>query len=177
METQQDINYNRIADAIDFYRTHLTQQPRLEQAAAHVHISPFHFQRMFKEWAGVTPKQFLQYLSLEHAKGILKEHQATLFDTAEETGLSGTSRLHDLFIKVEGMTPGEYKNGGEQLRINYSFAESPFGNLIGATQLHIAPSFALPHHAGSSPRLRGSAPIWWRGWMCKLNRVPASVNG
>ncbi|MDP4252248.1 MAG: helix-turn-helix domain-containing protein, partial [Bacteroidota bacterium] len=130
METQQDINYNRIADAIDFYRTHFKEQPSLEQAAAHVHISPFHFQRMFKEWAGVTPKQFLQYLSLAHAKGILKDHQATLFDTAEETGLSGTSRLHDLFIKVEGMTPGEYKNGGEQLRINYSFAESPFGNII-----------------------------------------------
>ncbi|HZK63032.1 MAG TPA: methylated-DNA--[protein]-cysteine S-methyltransferase [Puia sp.] len=130
METQQDINYNRIADAIDFYRTRFRQQPSLEQAAEHVHISPFHFQRMFKEWAGVTPKQFLQYLSLEHAKGILKENQATLFDAAEETGLSGTSRLHDLFIKVEGMTPGEYKNGGEQLRINYSFAESPFGNII-----------------------------------------------
>jgi AraC family transcriptional regulator of adaptative response/methylated-DNA-[protein]-cysteine methyltransferase len=130
METQKDINYNRIADAIDFYRTHFRQQPSLEQAAEHVHISPFHFQRMFKEWAGVTPKQFLQYLSLEYAKGILKENQATLFDAAEETGLSGTSRLHDLFIKVEGMTPGEYKNGGEQLRINYSFAESLFGNII-----------------------------------------------
>jgi AraC family transcriptional regulator of adaptative response/methylated-DNA-[protein]-cysteine methyltransferase len=130
METQQEINYHRIAEAIDFYRLHFKQQPSLEEAAEHVHISPFHFQRMFKEWAGVTPKQFLQYLSLEHAKGMLKETQATLFDTAEETGLSGTSRLHDLFIKVEGMTPGEYKNGGEQLHINYSFAECPFGTLI-----------------------------------------------
>lgn len=130
METQQNINYDRIAEAIDFYRTHFRRQPSLEQAAEHVHISPFHFQRMFKEWAGVTPKQFLQYLSLEHAKALLKGNQASLFDAAEDTGLSGTSRLHDLFIKVEGMTPGEYKNGGEQLHINYSFAESPFGNLI-----------------------------------------------
>jgi len=88
---------------------------------------------MFKEWAGVTPKQFLQYLSLEHAKGMLKETQASLFDAAIETGLSGTGRLHDLFIKVEGMTPGEYKNGGEQLHIHYSFAESPFGTLIVAS--------------------------------------------
>ncbi|MEO6963194.1 MAG: methylated-DNA--[protein]-cysteine S-methyltransferase [Puia sp.] len=130
METQQDINYNRIAEAIDFYRIHFKQHPSLEQAAEHVHISPFHFQRMFKEWAGVTPKQFLQYLTVAHAKVILKEKQATLFDAAEDTGLSGTSRLHDLFIKIEGMTPGEYKNGGELLHINYSFAETPFGNLI-----------------------------------------------
>lgn len=135
METQQDINYSRIAEAINFYKLHFRQQPSLEEAAEHVHISPFHFQKMFKEWAGVTPKKFLQYLSLEHAKGMLKESQATLFDTAVETGLSGPSRLHDLFIKVEGMTPGEFKNGGEQLHINYSFAESPFGTLIvGSTQ-------------------------------------------
>ena len=133
METQQEINYNRIAAAIDFYRNNFREQPSLEDAAEHVHLSPFHFQRMFREWAGVTPKQFLQYLSLEHAKHILKGEQVTLSDAAFETGLSGTGRLHDLFIKVEGMTPGEYKNGGEQLTINYSFAESPFGQIIVAS--------------------------------------------
>jgi len=133
METQQDINYNRIAEAIDFYRLNFKDQPGLEAVAEHIHVSPFHFQRMFKEWAGVTPKQFLQYLSLEHAKGILKGQGATLLDTAFETGLSGTGRLHDLFIKVEGMTPGEYKNGGDQLTINYSYAESPFGTILVAS--------------------------------------------
>lgn len=132
METQQAINYKRIADAIAYYRAHFKLQPSLEEAAEHVHLSVFHFQRMFREWAGVTPKQFLQYLSLEHAKGMLKS-SATLFDTAHETGLSGTGRLHDLFIRMEGMTPGEYKNGGEQLHINYSFAESPFGTVIVAS--------------------------------------------
>ena len=133
METQQEINYHRIAEAIDFYKDHFSEQPSLEKVAQHVHISPFHFQRMFREWAGVTPKQFLQYLSVEHAKEIIKETRASLLDTAFETGLSGTGRLHDLFIKVEGMTPGEYKNGGQQLSINYSFAESPFGIIIVAS--------------------------------------------
>ena len=133
METQQELNYNRIASAIDFYRNNFKLQPSLEEAAAHVHLSPFHFQRMFKEWAGVTPKQFLQYISLQHAREILKEPKATLMDAAYETSLSGTSRLHDLFIKIEGMTPGEYKNGGEKLSINYSFAESPFGNILVAS--------------------------------------------
>lgn len=133
METQQELDYNRIAEAIEFFRLNYKRQPTLEEAAEHVHLSPFHFQRMFKDWAGVTPKQFLQYISVEHAKGILKDKQASLFETAYETGLSGTGRLHDLFMKIEGMTPGEYKNGGEQLTINYSFAESPFGTLLVAS--------------------------------------------
>lgn len=133
METQKEIDYNRIAEAIQFLRLNFKSQPSLDEAAEHVHLSPFHFQRMFQDWAGVTPKQFLQYISVQHAKEMLKETKATLFDTAIETGLSGTGRLHDLFMKVEGMTPGEYKNGGELLRINYSFAESPFGTLIVAS--------------------------------------------
>lgn len=133
METQQEIDYKRIEAAISFVKENFKNQPNLDQVAEHVNLSPFHFQRMFQQWAGVTPKQFLQYLSVEHAKGILKNTGATLFDTAFETGLSGTGRLYDLFVKVEGMTPGEYKNGGAMLQINYSFADSPFGPLIVAS--------------------------------------------
>ncbi|MBS1602390.1 MAG: methylated-DNA--[protein]-cysteine S-methyltransferase [Bacteroidetes bacterium] len=134
MSTQQEINYKRIAEAIAFYKQNFKRQPSLDEVAEHVHLSPFHFQRMFKDWAGVTPKQFLQYLTLEHAKEVLnKEADVTLFDAAFESGLSGTGRLHDLFIKIEGMTPGEYKNGGEELNINYQFADSPFGQLLVAS--------------------------------------------
>jgi AraC family transcriptional regulator of adaptative response/methylated-DNA-[protein]-cysteine methyltransferase len=133
MKQQENINFNRVAEAIEYIRQNFKYQPQLEEVAEKIHLSPFHFQRLFTEWAGTSPKKFLQYISVEHAKKMLKENQATLFETAIETGLSGTSRLHDLFINIEGMTPGEYKNGGENLKINYSFAESPFGNIIVAS--------------------------------------------
>jgi len=133
MNEQQEINYNRIAEAIEYIKTNFKDQPNLDEVAEQVHLSPFHFQRLFSEWAGTTPKKFLQYTSIEHAKKLLKDQQTTLFDTAFETGLSGTGRLHDLFVNIEGMTPAEYKNGAKNLSINYSFAESPFGNLIVAT--------------------------------------------
>ena len=134
MQAQQQINYNRIAEAIEYINTHFKEQPNLNEVAKKIHLSPFHFHRLFTEWAGTSPKKFLQFASVEYAKKILKENQATLFEAAYETGLSGTSRLHDLFINIEGMTPAEYKSGGKNLAINYSFAESPFGNIIaGAT--------------------------------------------
>lgn len=142
MKAQDEINFNRIAEAINYIQTNFKDQPSLEQIAEKVNLSPFHFQRLFSEWAGTSPKRFLQYISINYAKKLLKENQASLFETALETGLSGTSRLHDLFVNIEGMTPGEYKNGGESLSINYSFAESPFGNiLVASTQkgiCHIA---------------------------------------
>jgi AraC family transcriptional regulator, regulatory protein of adaptative response / methylated-DNA-[protein]-cysteine methyltransferase len=132
MNTQQ-VNYERIATAIDFIRNNFKDQPDLDQVAAEIHLSPFHFQKMFSEWAGVSPKKFLQYLTVEHAKNILRQNKATNADIAFETGLSGTGRLHDLFVSIEGMTPGEYKNGGQDLVINYSFAESPFGQILVAS--------------------------------------------
>jgi AraC family transcriptional regulator of adaptative response/methylated-DNA-[protein]-cysteine methyltransferase len=133
MSTQEIINYQRITEAINYIKVNFKSQPNLDEVAEKVNMSPFHFQRLFTDWAGISPKKFLQYLSLEYAKGILKDKQATLFDTAFETGLSGTGRLHDLFINIEGMTPAEYKNGGKELSINYSFAETPFGNIIVAS--------------------------------------------
>lgn len=133
MSSQEMINYERIASAITYISGHFKDQPDLDQVAAQVHMSPFHFQRIFREWAGVSPKKFLQYLSLDYAKSIIKEPGSSLADTAIETGLSGPGRLHDLFVQIEGMTPGEYKQGGAALMIHYSFAESPFGNMIVAS--------------------------------------------
>lgn len=133
MTEQQNINYARIAEAIEYIKTNFKEQPNLDEVAKKVHLSPFHFQRIFSEWAGTSPKKFLQYTTVEYVKTLLKENQATLFETAYETGLSGTSRLHDLFINIEGMTPAEFKNGGRNLSINYSFAESPFGNILVAS--------------------------------------------
>lgn len=130
MNTQEQLNYYRIAEAISYLQENFKTQPDLDLIAEKVNLSPFHFQRLFTEWAGVSPKKFLQYLSLSYAKDMLKNEQATLFDVALETGLSGTGRLHDLFVNIEGMTPGEYKNGGENLVINYNFHHTPFGNLL-----------------------------------------------
>ena len=133
MADQQQINYGRIAQAIDYIKHHFKDQPSLEDIAGAVNLSPFHFQRLFTDWAGVSPKKFIQYLSVEYAKKLLKNEQPSLLEAAHQVGLSGASRLHDLFINIEGMTPGEFKNGGEKLCINYCFAESPFGKLIVAS--------------------------------------------
>ena len=127
------LNYDRIAKAIEYIRDNFKAQPTLEEIAEQVHISPFHFQRLFTEWAGTSPKNFLQYTSIAYAKKLLRENSATLFDAAYETGLSGTGRLHDLFIKIEGMTPAEYRDGGRSLAISYGFYGSPFGEVIVAS--------------------------------------------
>jgi AraC family transcriptional regulator, regulatory protein of adaptative response / methylated-DNA-[protein]-cysteine methyltransferase len=133
MSTQNQIDYERIAKAIAYIRSNFRLQPGLEEVAEEISLSPAHFQKMFSDWAGTSPKKFLQFISLEHAKNLLKDEKASLFDTAYETGLSSTSRLHDLFVKIEGMSPAEYKNGGKSLRINYSFSGSPFGKVIAAS--------------------------------------------
>lgn len=125
-------DYYKIELAIKFILGNFKKQPDLDTVAKQIHLSPFHFQRVFKEWAGISPKRFLQYTSIEYAKQLLAKN-LSLADTSFETGLSGTSRLHDLFIKIEGMTPGEYKNGGDMLTINYSHASSPFGDVLIAS--------------------------------------------
>jgi AraC family transcriptional regulator, regulatory protein of adaptative response / methylated-DNA-[protein]-cysteine methyltransferase len=122
-------DYARIERAIHFIDAHATQQPTLDEVAASTGLSPFHFQRLFTRWAGISPKRFLQYLTLEHAKVLLAERRS-LLETSLAVGLSGTSRLHELFVAITAMTPGEYKQGGSGLRIRYGVHPSPFGEAL-----------------------------------------------
>jgi len=130
---QNYANYHQIAQAIDYIKSHFKDPPSLETIANEMGLSSFHFQRLFTEWAGVSPKKFMQYLSIEYAKQLLKKEQSTVLGPAYKTGFSGASRLHDLFVNIERMTPGEFKDGGATLSINYCFTESPFGKMIIAS--------------------------------------------
>ncbi len=129
---QAQIQFERIRKAIEYIQCNFKDQPNLDEIAAYLHLSPAHFQRLFTEWAGTSPKKFLQYISLTHAKNILKQERS-VFDATFETGLSSTSRLHELFVQIEGMTPAEYKNGGEHLSIHYQFVDTPFGQVLIAS--------------------------------------------
>ena len=119
-------DYETIEEAIHFIEGNFRHQPTLRQIAAHVQMSEFHFQRLFSRWAGISPKRFLQFLTIDYAKKLLKESD-NLLNTAYDAGLSGPSRLHELFITCEAVTPGEFKHQGTGLKISYGFHPSPFG--------------------------------------------------
>src|SRR2546428_3854687 len=126
-------DYERVANVIRFLDRHHIEQPDLNELAAAAGLSPFHFHRLFSAWAGITPKDFLQCLTLSHARELLRRGESVL-DAALDTGLSGPSRLHDLCVSLEAASPGEVKSGGANVVITAGFAESPFGMcLIGET--------------------------------------------
>jgi AraC family transcriptional regulator of adaptative response/methylated-DNA-[protein]-cysteine methyltransferase len=120
-----------MARAIDFIAAHADKQPGLDETAAAAGLSPFHFQRLFSRWVGVSPKRFLQVLTVERAKTLLDEG-APVLAAADGVGLSSGSRLHDHFVSLEAVTPGEYRAGGPGLRIGHGLADSPFGSLFVA---------------------------------------------
>lgn len=122
-------DYARIATAIRFIVQNLENQPTLEQIAGELGLSPCHFQRLFRRWAGVSPKRFLQFLTVEHAKQRLACSQSVL-DTSYELGLSSPARLYDHFVALEAVTPGEYKNRGVGLTLYYGVHPSPFGPIF-----------------------------------------------
>lgn len=128
------MDYARIERALRFLEANHLRRPSLDQVARHVHLSPFHFERLFQRWAGTSPKRFLQYLTKEHAKTLLRDSKS-LLDVACESGLSGAGRLHDLFVSCEAVTPGEYKLRGQDVTIRYGFHPTPFGDcLIARTE-------------------------------------------
>jgi AraC family transcriptional regulator of adaptative response/methylated-DNA-[protein]-cysteine methyltransferase len=127
-------DYGRIEAAIHYLEENFQAQPSLAEIASHVGLSEYHFQRLFSRWAGTSPKRFLQFLTIQHAKKLLAESQSIL-DATYEAGLSSPSRLHDLFVTHEAITPGEYKQKGAGLTIQYGFHDSPFGEcLIALTE-------------------------------------------
>jgi AraC family transcriptional regulator of adaptative response/methylated-DNA-[protein]-cysteine methyltransferase len=126
---QRFLDYLRVEKAISFLQSNYTRQPDLQEVARSVHLSEYHFQRLFTRWAGISPKKFLQYLTLEHAKRSLKESRSVL-DATFDAGLSSPGRLHDLFVAIEAMTPGEFKQSGEGLTIHYGFHPTMFGECL-----------------------------------------------
>ena len=122
-------DYESIAKAIAYIRDNVCQQPSLEQIASRVGLSPWHFQRKFKAWAGVSPKRFLEFLTVQHAKELL-DKSAAILDAALDLGLSGPGRLHEQFVAVEAVTPGQYKQFGSGLKIYHGIHHSPFGLML-----------------------------------------------
>ncbi len=124
-------DYQRIESAINYLRENAPAQPGLRELAEACGLSPYHFQRLFRRWAGVSPKQFLQYLTVQHARQLLEASASTL-EACFEVGLSGPGRLHDHFVTIEAVTPGDVKRLGEGLEIRYGTFESPFGRTFVA---------------------------------------------
>jgi AraC family transcriptional regulator of adaptative response/methylated-DNA-[protein]-cysteine methyltransferase len=122
-------DYERIERAIQFIRSNVKTQPNLDDIASHVGLSPFHLQRLFRRWAGVSPKRFLQYLTVSHAKKMLQESNSVL-DVSYDLGLTSAGRLHDQFVSIEAISPGEFKTGGESIQIHYGIHDSPFGQMF-----------------------------------------------
>jgi AraC family transcriptional regulator of adaptative response/methylated-DNA-[protein]-cysteine methyltransferase len=127
--TAMHTDYQRIARAIRYLERHLEQQPGLDDLAAELDLSPYHCQRLFQRWAGISPKRFLQYLTVEHAKRLLAESNS-LLEASLASGLSGPSRLHDHFVTLEAITPGEFRRRGKGLAIRYGIHDSPFGSML-----------------------------------------------
>ncbi|RFM27479.1 methylated-DNA--[protein]-cysteine S-methyltransferase [Deminuibacter soli] len=119
-------NYYRIEKAIGFLTTHFREQPDLDAIAAQVHMSPYHFQRIFTDWVGISPKKFTQYLTLDYLRHKIRDTE-NMMDAADEAGLSSQSRVNELFVKIEGMSPQQFKSAGKGLEICYGYHATPFG--------------------------------------------------
>ncbi len=134
MDTSIELSqhYKLIEQAIQYIETNVQRQPELEEIASAIGLSEYHFQRLFTNWTGVSPKRFMQFLTKEHAKQLLSQSE-NLLETTHKVGLSSLGRLHDLFVSTEAVTPGEYKSGGAGLTIRYGLHPSPFGKVLIAT--------------------------------------------
>ncbi|MED7774543.1 methylated-DNA--[protein]-cysteine S-methyltransferase [Aeromonas dhakensis] len=166
-------DYARIADAIRFIASQVARQPTLDEIAAHVHLSPFHFQRLFSRWAGVTPKRYLQVLTLERAKALLQESRP-LLEVADTLGLSSGSRLYDHFVQLEAVTPGEYKQRGAGLIIDHGVHDTPFGQAFVALTPRGVCNFSFLDDQAPQTPLAALAHSWPEA---ELREAPSRTRG
>ncbi|HDX8400625.1 TPA: methylated-DNA--[protein]-cysteine S-methyltransferase [Aeromonas dhakensis] len=166
-------DYARIADAIRFIASQVARQPTLDEIAAHVHLSPFHFQRLFSRWAGVTPKRYLQVLTLERAKALLQESRP-LLEVADTLGLSSGSRLYDHFVQLEAVTPGEYKQRGAGLVIDHGVHDTPFGQAFVALTPRGVCNFSFLDDQAPEAPLTALAQSWPAA---ELREAPSRTQG
>ena len=150
-------DYTRIEKAIGYLATQAGQQPSLRDLSLHLGLSPFHCQRLFHRWAGITPKDFLQVATLGHAKELLRRSQPVL-QAALGAGLSGPGRLHDLFLSIDAMTPGEFRQGGKGLTIRWGCHETPVGRALFATTERGLCAIRFPDEEGALAELRREWP-------------------
>jgi AraC family transcriptional regulator, regulatory protein of adaptative response / methylated-DNA-[protein]-cysteine methyltransferase len=163
---QHHINYQRIEQAIQYLQNNFQRQPELDEVAEKVHLSPFHFQRIFTEWAGISPKRFLQYLTTGYLKEKLRRSK-NIEEAAAAAGLSSQSRVYDLFTTLEAVTPAEYKLGGLGIRINYGIHESPFGEcLIGVTERGVCWLSFIPSNEDGQSSIDEMKLYWSNSVFC-----------
>jgi AraC family transcriptional regulator of adaptative response/methylated-DNA-[protein]-cysteine methyltransferase len=155
----RESDYDRIARAIEFIVASAASQPRLDEIAAAVHMSPFHFQRLFSRWTGVTPKRFLQVLTVERAKSLLRQARP-LLDVSESLGLSSSSRLHDHFVQLEAVTPGQYGRAGEGLSIEHGVHTTPFGPVFVAVTPRGVCKLSFVGEAGPETEIEALRSHW-----------------
>ncbi|MGH9364787.1 MAG: methylated-DNA--[protein]-cysteine S-methyltransferase, partial [Thermoanaerobaculia bacterium] len=167
-------DYERIAHVIRHLDEHHTLQPGLDELAKIAGLSPFHFHRLFSAWAGVTPKDFLRCLTLEHAKALLHQGQSVL-TSALDAGLSGPGRLHDLCVSLEAVSPGELKNGGSGLNIRFGFAATPFGNSLVAESERGICHLAFIDDEGPDAALDDLRQNWPEARLKRSDRTAASL--
>ncbi|QLP96552.1 MAG: bifunctional helix-turn-helix domain-containing protein/methylated-DNA--[protein]-cysteine S-methyltransferase [Rhodoblastus sp.] len=163
-------DYDRVRRAIAFLSSQRLRQPGVEEVAAAVGLSSARLTGLFRRWAGLTPKDFLQAITLDHARRLLRESDASVLDAALEVGFSGPGRLHDLFVVHEAMSPGEYKAGGAGLTLRYGFHPSPFGEALavvtdrGLAALGWADAERAPDQAKPGPGREGALADMVRRW-------------
>lgn len=168
-------DYERIAGAIDYIVANADAQPGLAEIAAQANLSPYHFQRLFARWVGLSPKRFLQVVTVERAKRLLARSTLPLLDASETLGLSSTSRLHEHFIRLEGATPGEFKAAGEGLAIRYGIAESPFGRAFVASTPRGICALSFVDDEPEAFALESLAATWPRAGLAEDSREAARL--